>query len=100
MSAVAARECAAGSTGAWGSELDSHLPPAAGARPTLLVTTVDIGEGRSGRIEIREGDDPTEVAWAFCQAHGLSEAIIGPLAAHLQDNIDQEIDGTDMVRLS
>ena len=29
------------------------------APPPVLITTVDIGEGRSDRIELRVGDDPT-----------------------------------------
>lgn len=56
-------------------------------RPTLLVTTVDIGEGRAGRIEVRQGDDPIDVAAAFCSRHGLPEAIVLPLAQHLEDNL-------------
>lgn len=91
----------AGVSGSWaedlGDGLTTQLPPtSADARPTLLVTTVDIGEGRSGRIEIREGDEPTEVAWTFCRMHGLPDAIVGPLAAHLQENIDHESEGGGM----
>jgi hypothetical protein len=26
--------------------------------PLILVTTVDIGEGKNGQIELRQGDDP------------------------------------------
>ncbi len=29
-----------------------------GQRPPVLVTTVDIGDGESEQIELREGDDP------------------------------------------
>ena len=61
--------------------------PPADARPTLLVTTVDIGEGRQGRIEVRVGDDPVDVARAFCQRHGLPEAIVLPLAQHLEEKL-------------
>ncbi len=56
-------------------------------RITLLVTTVDIGEGRAGRIEVCLGDDPIDVATAFCARHGLPEAIVLPLAQHLEENL-------------
>lgn len=56
-------------------------------RPTLLVTTVDIGEGRAGRVEVRAGDDPVDVARAFCSRHGLPDAIVMPLALHLEENL-------------
>ena len=56
-------------------------------RPTVLVTTVDIGEGQAGRIELRLGDDPIDVARAFCLRHGLPDTIVLPLAQHLEDNL-------------
>ena len=56
-------------------------------RPTLLVTTVDIGGGRSARVELREGDHPVEAARAFCAAHGLPDSIVAPLAQHIWDNL-------------
>jgi hypothetical protein len=56
-------------------------------RITLLVTTVDIGEGRAGRIEVCLGDDSIDVATAFCARHGLPEAIVLPLAQHLEENL-------------
>jgi len=62
-------------------------PTSDDGRPTLLVTTVDIGEGRQGRIELRLGDDPVDVARAFCNRHGLPETIVLPLAQHLEDNL-------------
>ncbi|KAF8057295.1 hypothetical protein HT031_006103 [Scenedesmus sp. PABB004] len=64
-------------------------PPAPVAPPgaLLLVTTVDIGDGASDRIEVREGDVPLEVAAAFVAKHGLPEAITPRLAVHLEDNL-------------
>lgn len=56
-------------------------------RPTLLVTTVDIGEGKAGRIELRLGDDPVDVARAFCARHNLPDTIVLPLAQHLEENL-------------
>lgn len=56
-------------------------------RPALLVTTVDIGGGAAARVEVRQGDDPADVARAFCARHGLPEAIVMPLAQHLEENL-------------
>lgn len=68
--------------------LDSMGGSAAGRQqPLLLVTTVDIGEGRSDRIEVRLGDVPMDVAREFVIKHGLPPAIIPRLAVHLEDNL-------------
>lgn len=56
-------------------------------QPLLLVTTVDIGEGKSDRIEVRRGDVPMEVAREFVVKHGLPPAIIPRLAVHLEENL-------------
>lgn len=71
----------------------AHSAPDTDGRPTLLVTTVDIGEGRQGRVEVRAGDDPVDVARAFCARHGLPEAIVLPLAQHLEDNLAESLAG-------
>ncbi|KAG2497694.1 hypothetical protein HYH03_004431 [Edaphochlamys debaryana] len=76
--------------------LDDPSKKAAGAGlkeapRVLLVTTVDIGGGLSERIEVRAGEDPIDVARLFCAKHGLPEAIIGPLAAHLDDNMKKAV---------
>uniref|UniRef100_A0A1D1ZUM1 PFU domain-containing protein n=2 Tax=Auxenochlorella protothecoides TaxID=3075 RepID=A0A1D1ZUM1_AUXPR len=57
-------------------------------RPVLLVTTVDIGDGVTGRVEVRLGDDPEDAARAFCATNGLPESVVLPLTAHLQSNLD------------
>lgn len=59
-----------------------------GFPPVLLVTTVDIGDGKSGQVYVRLGDDPEGVARAFCAEHGLPDSVILPLAAHLQQNLE------------
>ena len=61
-------------------------------RPVLLVTTVDIGDGQSGKIEVREGDDPVDAARAFCRRYGLPESIVGPLSLHILENIERGIE--------
>ncbi|DBA69215.1 TPA: hypothetical protein ACH3X2_013046 [Trebouxia sp. C0005] len=58
-------------------------------KPIILITTVDIGEGRTDRITLREGDSPQDAALAFCQGHALDKGIAGPLARHIQGNLDR-----------
>jgi hypothetical protein len=48
---------------------------------------VDIGGGRSDKIELRRGDDPTDAARAFCQRHSLPPSVVGPLTMHILDNL-------------
>eukprot|EP00873_Tetraselmis_striata_P024111 jgi/Tetstr1/444375/TSEL_032265.t2 len=58
-----------------------------GEPPVLLITTVDIGEGRSDRIEVRAGENTTDAARRFCAKHGLPDAVVEPLSRHLIDNL-------------
>ncbi|DBA68546.1 TPA: hypothetical protein ACH3X2_013610 [Trebouxia sp. C0005] len=58
-------------------------------KPIILITTVDIGEGRTDQITLREGDSPQDAALAFCQGHALDKGIAGPLARHIQGNLDR-----------
>jgi hypothetical protein len=55
----------------------------------ILITTVDIGEGNSDKIEVRAGDDPLDLAHAFVNKHALPEAVVEALAQHLHDNLRQ-----------
>jgi len=68
-----------------------ELPRALDQASALLVTTVEIGEGRSVTIEVFEGDDPRQVALDFCVTHGLPETIVDPLTLHLLDNLEINI---------
>ncbi|KAG2436669.1 hypothetical protein HXX76_006197 [Chlamydomonas incerta] len=87
MSADVMRQLAAATGGAY-DDLAAKKGAAPGAEPrVLLVTTVDIGGGASERIEVRHGEDAEDVARAFCGRHGLPDAIVGPLAAHLEENL-------------
>lgn len=45
------------------------------AREPLLNIAVEIGEGRSANILIREHDSPADVAMRFALKHGLSEQL-------------------------
>lgn len=70
-------------------ELEQHhlLHSADHLAPLLLVTTVDIGDGKSDRIEVRQGDVPLEVANTFVTKHGLPTAVVPRLAMHLEENL-------------
>lgn len=68
-------------------EQQQHLQTGDGLAPLLLVTTVDIGDGKSDRIEVRQGDVPLEVANTFVTKHGLPTAVVPRLAMHLEENL-------------
>ena len=53
----------------------------------FLIMTVDIGGGRSGRIEVCEGDSPRALAGSFVRLHELPDQIVEPLAAHIRENV-------------
>lgn len=59
--------------------------------PILLITTVDIGEGRTDRIMFRKYDDALTVAQEFIAKHRLPNGIAQPLAQHLLDNLDSNM---------
>lgn len=61
--------------------------PHADPRPIILITTVDIGAGKSDKIELRKGDLPKDAARAFCERHGLPLSIVEPLVRHINDNM-------------
>ncbi|KAF5842487.1 hypothetical protein DUNSADRAFT_6731 [Dunaliella salina] len=57
--------------------------------PVILITTVDIGGGKSDCIELRKGGDPTSAARTFCEKHSLPPHIIAPLTQHILDNLSK-----------
>ncbi len=61
----------------------------------ILITTVDIGNGKSDRIELKQGDDPSDAARAFCLQHGIPETVVGPLTDHILDNLRKANDKLD-----
>jgi hypothetical protein len=71
------------------------LGPQPSDQPIILVTTVDIGEGQSDCIEVRQGDDPLDLARAFVNKHALPIAITDALAQHLRDNLQEAADAAD-----
>lgn len=74
--------------GATESMDESPMQPAAQLpTPLILITTVDIGEGKSDQIEVRQGDEPLDLARAFVVKHHLPSTIVEALAHHLHDNL-------------
>jgi len=55
----------------------------------MLHMTVEIGDGRSDTIDVRDGDDPRALADAFCRMHDLSVNVVEPLSDHIKANIAQ-----------
>ena len=55
----------------------------------LLIMTIEIGQGRKDTIHVFEGDDPQELARAFCTKHNLSTSIVIPLTQNIMANIEQ-----------
>jgi hypothetical protein len=70
------------------------------SRPVLLITTVDIGDGKSDQIEYRKGDDAVEVARLFVTRHGLPTSITLPLAQHILDNLKQALSSAKVHNVS
>jgi hypothetical protein len=66
---------------------------AAGAsgRNIVLVTTVDVGDGRSKTIEMRRSDDPAIVARDFAAKNGIPASIVKQLAAHLEEHFREAL---------
>ncbi|CDW91726.1 UNKNOWN [Stylonychia lemnae] len=57
----------------------------------LLTITVDIGDGTSQSILIRENDDPFILASQFAQQYGINEQLRDLLAEQIRVNIDSVI---------
>ena len=62
-----------------------------GSPGVVLVTTIDIGGGESQALELRRDTSPQRVARDFVNQHGLAEAVVGPLTAHLREHLAQAL---------
>ena len=68
--------------------------PAEGGRDVgdgklLLVLRVELGDGKAGHVEVRQGQVMAELALDFCHTHGLdASSVAGPLTAHLERNVN------------
>ncbi|KAG0558316.1 hypothetical protein KC19_10G018400 [Ceratodon purpureus] len=58
-----------------------------GSRLTLLSITVEIEDGCSGHIQMKEGDSAEGVAIAFCRDYSLPDDFVAPLTEHILHNI-------------
>ncbi|KAH7306752.1 hypothetical protein KP509_22G028100 [Ceratopteris richardii] len=56
-------------------------------RQVLLAITVEIDEGRTGVISVREGDCAEDVATRFCKDHEIAERYVTPLTRHIVDKL-------------
>jgi hypothetical protein len=56
------------------------------------MTQVDVGNGQVANVELRAGQDPAEVAAAFCSDRHLPLAVIEPLAAHLREQLAMAVE--------
>lgn len=59
--------------------------PAAG--PLVLRMTVEIGDGRTDEVRVRQGDTPDDLAATFCSLHGLGEKARALLTNHIASNL-------------
>jgi hypothetical protein len=54
----------------------------------ILVMSVDIGDGRTGKIEVYEADEPEDLASEFCAVYDLNSKVRSALARQIEDNIE------------
>jgi len=54
----------------------------------ILVISVDIGDGRTGEMNIYEFDVPRKLAKDFCAKYELPEDVQDLLTSHIVENID------------
>eukprot|EP00927_Polykrikos_kofoidii_P026885 TRINITY_DN23865_c0_g2_i1.p1 TRINITY_DN23865_c0_g2~~TRINITY_DN23865_c0_g2_i1.p1 ORF type:complete len:786 (-),score=111.01 TRINITY_DN23865_c0_g2_i1:277-2634(-) len=57
------------------------------SRRVVLKVTVEVSSDASDTIHVREGDSPQKLAEQFCLRHGLQDNLIGPLTAHIRENL-------------
>ena len=67
------------------SRLTAFFTPTA----RLLQMDVELGDGKSGTVVVREGDLPSELAAAFVARHGLDECALAPLQEAVAAQIEQ-----------
>ena len=53
-------------------------------RKPMLIMNIEIGDGRKGRLDIRQGDDCDELAARFCETHSLpAQRVLKQLSQHI-----------------
>ena len=63
-------------------------PQADDASKALLIMNINIGDGEKYSLSVMEGDDPFDLAKAFCKKHSLNENVIDALAQNIYDNME------------
>lgn len=67
------------------------IPEESSSRPgpgeEILIMSVDLGEGRSGRVVVHERDDASMLARDFCRRQGLPEELVKPLKEQIVANV-------------
>ena len=58
-----------------------------GTGAEILIMSVDFGDGRSGRVIVRENDDATVLAREFCLKQGLPMELVTPLREQIVTNV-------------
>ena len=53
----------------------------------ILLMTVDIGDGRKDVVEVREGDDPGELARQFCSRNKLQPSVVDVLSRFIEQKV-------------
>eukprot|EP01017_Pseudomicrothorax_dubius_P019728 TRINITY_DN2168_c0_g1_i1.p1 TRINITY_DN2168_c0_g1~~TRINITY_DN2168_c0_g1_i1.p1 ORF type:complete len:546 (-),score=153.67 TRINITY_DN2168_c0_g1_i1:128-1705(-) len=53
----------------------------------LLVMTIELQDGRTDTLTVYEGDDPHEVAYAFCLRHNLGIQVVEALKTNIIGNM-------------
>jgi len=51
--------------------------------------TVDIGDGRSDTVTVKEDDSYVDLAKQFQEKHGLIPGVVEPLAEHIKFNVEK-----------
>jgi hypothetical protein len=60
-----------------GDQVPRHQKP-------MLIMNIEIGDGRTGRLDISQGDDCDELAARFCETHNLpAQRVLKQLSQHI-----------------
>lgn len=56
-------------------------------QPVILIITIDLGEGKKANINIKEDDDPNDLAYDFVIKNNLGLNIVNILAENIRSNL-------------
>lgn len=69
-------------------QISPHLPHE-NSKGTLLIITIDLGNDNKDNIEIKENDDPQELAYNFIIKNDLDFKILPILTENIKKNISE-----------